>query len=307
MSATFSKVAVLFGGDSSERQVSLWSGAGVLKALQSKGINAHAFDPAERDLIDLKREGFTHAWIALHGRNGEDGRVQAVLEHFGIAYTGSGVAASALGMDKWRTKLTWIASNIPTPGYRVVSADTDWMQVVAELGLPLIFKPAHEGSTIGITKVTSVDGDEMASAYAAAAKHDGLVIVEEFITGAEYTAAVLGDRVLPIVKIVAPDGNYDFEHKYISNDTKYICPSDLSAEDEAKIAAVVKRAFDVVGCTGWGRIDFMRRPNGEFYLLEVNTAPGMTNHSLVPIAARAAGLGYEDLCVEILKLAGGPR
>jgi D-alanine-D-alanine ligase len=307
MSATFGKVAVLFGGDSSERQVSLWSGAGVLKALQSKGINAHAFDPAERDLIDLKREGFTHAWIALHGRNGEDGRVQAVLEHFGIAYTGSGVAASALGMDKWRTKLTWIASNIPTPGYRVVSADTDWMQVVAELGLPLIFKPAHEGSTIGITKVTSVDGDEMASAYAAAAKHDGLVIVEEFITGAEYTAAVLGDRVLPIVKIVAPDGNYDFEHKYISNDTKYICPSDLSAEDEAKIAAVVKRAFDVVGCTGWGRIDFMRRPSGEFYLLEVNTAPGMTSHSLVPIAARAAGLGYEDLCVEILKLAGGPR
>lgn len=296
----FAKVAVLLGGDSSERQVSLWSGSGVLEALQSKGINAHAFDPAERDLLELRNEGFSHAWIALHGRNGEDGRVQAVLEHLKIPYTGSGVAASALGMDKWRTKLVWIASGIPTPAYRVVDETTDWMRLVAELGLPLIFKPAHEGSTIGITKVASVDGDEMPSAYAAAAQHDGLVIVEEFIAGAEYTAAMLGGRVLPLVKIMAPEGNYDFQHKYVSNDTQYLCPSDLTETEEAEIAATVKRAFDVVGCRGWGRIDLMRKPSGEFSLLEVNTAPGMTSHSLVPMAARAAGMSYEDLCVEIL-------
>jgi D-alanine-D-alanine ligase len=299
----FGKVAVLMGGTSSERQVSLWSGAGVLAALRSKGIDAYAFDPAERDLLELRTDGPSHVFIALHGRLGEDGKVQALLEHLRIPYTGSGVAASALGMDKWRTKLAWLASGIPTPAYRVVDATTDWMRVVAELGLPLIFKPAHEGSTIGITKVSSVDNDEMPRAFAAAAAHDGLVIVEEFIAGGEYTAAVLGDRVLPLVKIVAPDGNYDFEHKYVSNDTKYLCPADLDADTEKAIQATVKRAFDIIGCRGWGRIDLMRHADGTFHLLEVNTSPGMTSHSLVPIAARAVGIEYADLCVAILQMA----
>jgi D-alanine-D-alanine ligase len=296
----FGKVAVLMGGDSSERQVSLWSGEGVLKALQSEGIDAHAFDPAHRDPMLLRSEGFTRAFIALHGRNGEDGRIQALLEHMRIPYTGSGVAASALGMDKWRTKLVWQASGIPTPAYQVVDEQTDWMRLVAELGLPLIVKPAHEGSTIGITKVASVDSDELPMAYATAAQHDGLVIVEEFIIGAEYTAAILNGQVLPLVKIVAPQGNYDFEHKYLSDATQYVCPADLSVNEEAHIAAVVKHAFAVVGCRGWGRIDLMRRLNGEFFLLEVNTSPGMTGHSLVPMAARAAGLTYSALCVAIL-------
>ncbi|MET0202864.1 MAG: D-alanine--D-alanine ligase, partial [Casimicrobiaceae bacterium] len=219
----FGKVAVLLGGPSSEREISFLSGNAVLKALREKGIDAYPFDPAERDLLELKREGFARVFIALHGRFGEDGTVQGALETLKIPYTGSGVMASALAMDKWRTKLVWLAGGIPTPRYRVVEAATDWMKVVAELGLPLIVKPAREGSTIGITKVASVDHGELATAYAAAAKHDDLVLVEEFVAGTELTASILDRRALPLIRIEAPQGNYDYHNKYFSDETKYFC------------------------------------------------------------------------------------
>ncbi len=228
----FGKVAVLLGGPSAEREVSLMSGNGVLAALREKGVDAHPFDPAQRDLFDLKRDGFARVFIALHGRFGEDGTVQGALETLGIPYTGSGVMASALATDKWRTKLIWLASGIPTPKYRVVDARTDWMRVVAELGLPLIVKPAREGSTIGITKVAKVDHDEMALAYAEAAKHDTLVLVEEFVTGAELTASIVNGRALPLIRIEAPQGNYDYHAKYFSDETKYHCPAGLPDAQE---------------------------------------------------------------------------
>jgi D-alanine-D-alanine ligase len=209
--------------------------------------------------------------------------------------------ASALAMDKWRTKLVWFASGIPTPRYRVVDAKSDWMRIVAELGLPLIVKPAREGSTIGITKITSVDSDELASGYELAARHDALVLVEEFVTGMELTAGVLGHRVLPLIRIEAPQGNYDYHNKYFSDETKYFCPSGIPAAQEKEIASLSMRAFDVVGCTGWGRLDLILRDDGSFSFLEVNTSPGMTGHSLVPMAARQAGIGFPDLCVEILR------
>ena len=295
------KVAVLMGGPSSEREISFLSGNAVLGALREKGVDAHPFDPAVRDLFELKRDGFERVFIALHGRFGEDGTVQGALETLGIAYTGSGVMASALAMDKWRTKLVWLATGIPTPRYRVVDASTDWMQVVAELGLPLIVKPAREGSTIGITKVASVDNGELAAAYALAARHDHLVLVEEFVTGMELTAGVLGQRVLPLIRIEAPQGNYDYHNKYFSDDTKYFCPSGIPAPKEEEIAALSRRAFEIVGCTGWGRLDLILRDDGSFSFLEVNTSPGMTGHSLVPMAARQAGISFADLCVEILR------
>ena len=229
----FGKVAVLLGGPSAEREVSLMSGNGVLAALREKGVDAHPFDPAERDIFDLKRDGFARVFIALHGRFGEDGTVQGALETLGIPYTGSGVMASALAMDKWRTKLVWLASGIPTPKYRVVDARTDWMRVVAELGLPLIVKPAREGSTLGITKVAKVDHDEMALAYAEAAKHDSLVLVEEFVAGAELTASIVNGRALPLIRIEAPQGNYDYHAKYFSDDTKYFCPAGLARSEGA--------------------------------------------------------------------------
>jgi D-alanine-D-alanine ligase len=297
----FGKVAVLMGGPSSEREISLMSGNGVLGALREKGVDAHAFDPAERDLWELARDGFDRVFIALHGRFGEDGTVQGALETLHVPYTGSGVMASALAMDKWRTKLVWLASGIPTPRYRMVDATTDWMQVVAEVGLPLIVKPSREGSTIGITKVAGIDHEELAHAYAAAAKYDPQVLVEEFITGAELTASIVNGRALPLIRIVAPQGNYDYHSKYFSNETKYFCPAGLPDEQEMEIRATCLRAFDVVGCTGWGRLDLILRDDGTYSLLEVNTSPGMTSHSLVPMAAKAAGLSYADLCVEILR------
>jgi D-alanine-D-alanine ligase len=297
----FGKVAVLMGGPSAEREVSLMSGNGVLSALREKGVDAHAFDPAERDLWDLKREGYARVFIALHGRFGEDGTVQGALETLNIPYTGSGVMASALAMDKWRTKLVWLASGIPTPRYAVVDDRTDWMRLVAELGLPLIVKPAREGSTIGITKVTKVDHDELALAYAQAAEHDPLVLVEEFVAGQELTASIVNGRALPLIRIEAPQGNYDYHSKYFSDETKYFCPAGLPEAKEMEIRAICLRAFDIVGCSGWGRLDLMMRADGTFSLLEVNTSPGMTGHSLVPMAARAAGMSYADLCVEILK------
>jgi len=297
----FGKVAVLMGGPSAEREISFLSGNAVLAALVANGVDAHAFDPKERALCELAREGFDRAFIALHGRFGEDGTVQGALETMGIPYSGSGVMASALAMDKWRTKLVWLASGIPTPRFRVVDATTDWMRVVAELGLPLIVKPAREGSTIGLTKVTGADRNELALAYGVAARHDDLVLVEEFITGVELTASILGDRALPLIRIEAPQGNYDYHNKYFSDETKYFCPCGLEESAEREIREASLAAFRIVGCRGWGRLDLILQPDGSFQFLEVNTSPGMTGHSLVPMAAKQAGLSFGELCVEILR------
>jgi D-alanine-D-alanine ligase len=289
------------GGPSSEREISFLSGNAVLGALKAKGVDAHAFDPKEQPLAELAKDGFERVFIALHGRFGEDGTVQGALETMGIRYTGSGVMASALAMDKWRTKLVWLATGIPTPRYAVVGATTDWMRIVAELGLPLIVKPAREGSTIGITKVTSVDHDELALAYAEAARHDDLVLVEEFVAGMELTASILGDRALPLIRIEAPAGNYDYHNKYFSDETKYFCPAGIPEAKEREIHAAALSAFRIVGCRGWGRLDLMLRSDGSFSFLEVNTSPGMTGHSLVPMAAKVAGLDFGELCIEILR------
>jgi D-alanine-D-alanine ligase len=297
----FGKVAVLMGGPSSEREISFLSGNAVLAALREKQVDAHPFDPAEHDLCTLKSDGFDRVFIALHGRFGEDGTVQGALQALRVPYTGSGVMASALAMDKWRTKLIWLASGIPTPRYRVVDATTDWMRVVAELGLPLFVKPARVGSSIGITKVTSVDHGEIAAAYEAAVRHDDLVLVEEFVAGTELTASILGRRALPLIRIEAPEGNYDYHNKYFSDATRYYCPSGIPDALEDEILAVALRAFDLVGCTGWGRLDLMLRGDGTYSFLEVNTSPGMTGHSLVPMAARQAGIPFADLCVAILR------
>ncbi|MBE7521308.1 MAG: D-alanine--D-alanine ligase [Burkholderiales bacterium] len=299
--SSMGKVAVLMGGPSAEREISLMSGRGVLGALRDRGVDAHAFDPAERDLWELRRDGFARAFIALHGRYGEDGTVQGALETLGIPYTGSGVMASALAMDKWRTKLVWIAAGIPTPRFRVVDESTDPMRLVAELGLPLIVKPAREGSTIGISKVSTVDHDEVAVAIDAAAKHDRLVLAEEFVEGRELTASILGDRALPLIRIEAPGGNYDYEHKYFSDETKYHCPAGLPDTVEQAIRREALEAFSILGASGWGRLDLILRRDGSWSFLELNTSPGMTGHSLVPMAARAAGIAFPDLCVEILR------
>ncbi len=289
------------GGPSSEREISLLSGNAVLGALRGEGVDAHAFDPAERDLWALKTEGYARAFIALHGRFGEDGTLQGALEVLGIPYTGSGVMASALAMDKWRTKLVWLASGIPTPRYRIVDADTDWPGVIAELGLPLIVKPAREGSTIGITKLVGADPDALAAAWAAAAQHDPLVLVEEFVSGVELTASIIDGRALPLIRIEAPQGNYDYHNKYFSDETRYFCPCGLPEAREQEIRERSLAAFDVVGCTGWGRLDLILRADGSFQFLEVNTSPGMTGHSLVPMAARQAGIAFGELCVRILR------
>ncbi len=303
----FGKVAVLFGGKSAEREVSLMSGGGVLQALQAKGVDAHAFDPAERDLSDLRREGFQRAFIALHGRFGEDGTVQGALELLGIPYTGSGVMPSALAIDKVMTKRVWLAEGIPTPRYVLLRKGATTPQQIAEvprtLGLPLIVKPAREGSSLGLTKVTDAAG--MQGAFEAAAALDADVLCEQFIAGDEVTCPVLGSgdaaRALPVIRIVAPQGNYDYQNKYFSDDTKYLVPCGLPAGEEAAIQALVLKAYRVLGCRGWGRIDVMidaatRKP----YLLEINTSPGMTGHSLVPMSARAVGISYEDLCLRLL-------
>lgn len=301
------KVAVLMGGKSAEREVSLMSGAGVLKALQSKGVDAHAFDPSERDLVELKRKGFQRCFIALHGRFGEDGTVQGALELLGIPYTGSGVLASAMSIDKVMTKRAWITEGIPTPRYAVLRKDgydaARLAKVVEELGLPLIVKPAREGSSIGLGKVRAAG--EMEAAVAAAAALDRDVLCEQFVAGEEVTCPVLGTgdsaRALPVIRIVAPEGNYDYQNKYFTDDTKYLVPCGLPEGEEAAIQALVVNAYRVLGCRGWGRVDVMidaatRKP----YLLEINTSPGMTGHSLVPMSARAAGISYEDLCLQLL-------
>ncbi len=302
MSNEFGKVAVLMGGKSAEREISLMSGDGVLKALRAKGIDAHAFDPAQRDLFELKREGYARCFIALHGRGGEDGTIQGALEMLGLPYTGSGVLGSAIGMDKWRTKMVWIANGLPTPRYRILNASDDWQSVARDLGLPLIVKPANEGSTLGLTKVAAAT--QLPAAYELAAKkyHD-LALAEQFIDGPEYTASVLGDTALPLIRIEAPQGNYDYQNKYFTDDTKYHCPCGLPSKKEEELKALALQAFRVAGCSGWGRIDLMLDSKHKPWLLEVNTSPGMTGHSLVPMAARAVGMSYEDLCLRILELA----
>ncbi len=298
--SAFGKVAVLMGGKSAEREISLMSGGGVLKALRSKGVDAHEFDPSKRDLADLRREGFDRCFIALHGRGGEDGTLQGALECLGIPYTGSGVLGSAIAMDKWRTKMIWLANGLPTPRYRMLSAHDDWDAVARDLGLPLIVKPANEGSTLGLTKVT--DAAQLPAAYELAAKkfHD-MALAEQFIDGPEFTASILGETALPLIRIEAPQGNYDYQNKYFTDDTKYHCPCGLPAAEEQALQALALRAFRLVGCTGWGRVDLMLDRSGNPSLLEVNTSPGMTGHSLVPMAARQVGIAYEDLCVKVLE------
>ena len=297
----FGKVAVLMGGTSAEREISLLSGANVLAGLRRKGVDAHAFDPAERPVFEIKKSGYARAFIVLHGGYGEDGSVQGALELMSIPYTGSGVMASALCMDKLRTKLIWLATGIPTPRHAVLTAASDWAAVAALLGLPLIVKPVHEGSSLGLTKATWLEKIE--AAYQLAATYDTLVIAEEFIAGRELTAAFLADRALPLVRIEAPLGNYDYQHKYFSNDTQYHCPCGLSAAQEHELQALVMRALDALGCSGWGRADLILRDDGKAFLLEMNTIPGMTGHSLVPIAARAAGIAFDDLVLKILESA----
>jgi len=299
MSNSFGKVAVLLGGKSGERDVSLKSGSAVLDALQGQGIDAEAFDPATRPLHDL--EQYDAAFISLHGRFGEDGTMQGALELFGIPYTGSGVMASAIGMDKWRTKLIWHAAGVITPAFEVVSADSDFSAIEKRLGLPLFVKPANEGSSIGISKVKTVGG--LKAAYELAAKSDPLVIAEQFVGGGEFTVGILGDQVLPIVRIVPANEFYDFEAKYLRDDTQYLCPCGLTSAQEAKIQAEALQAFKAIGGTGWGRVDFLMDEAGTHYFLEVNTSPGMTDHSLVPIAAKAAGIPFADLVKRILTLA----
>ena len=295
------KVAVLMGGPSSEREISLLSGKAVLKALRDRGVDAHAFDPAERPLAALAAEGYKRVFIALHGRFGEDGTVQGALETMAIPYTGSGVMASALAMDKWRTKMIWLQAGLATPRYRVLTVGADWNAVAKDIGLPLIVKPAREGSTIGISKVTRV-GD-LPKAYADAARHDPLVLAEQFIDGQEVTASILADRALPVIRIEAPGGNYDYQNKYFSDETRYFCPSGLPAALEKSIQALSLEAFRLLDCRGWGRADLMIDAAGKPWLLEMNTSPGMTAHSLVPMAAREAGLSFGDLVMAILETA----
>ncbi len=295
------KVAVLMGGPSAEREISLLSGNGVLAALREKGVDAYAFDPVVNSLFDLPREKFDRVFIALHGRFGEDGTVQGVLEALKIPYTGSGVMGSAIAMDKWRTKLVWQSAGIPTPKYRLLTADSDWVKVIDELKLPLIVKPAREGSSIGITKVHTAN--ELPAAFKLAYGLDPLVIAEEFIAGQELTASVVGQDALPLIRIEAPEGAYDYKNKYFTDDVKYHCPSGIRADLEDEIRAMTLKAFRVLGCDGWGRADMMLTPAGSYSFLEMNTSPGMTSHSLVPMAARAVGMSYPDLCLRILQAA----
>ncbi len=295
----FGKVAVLFGGTSAEREVSLNSGSRVLAALLGQGIDAHPFDPAEQPLDALK--GYNRAFVALHGRHGEDGTIQGALELMHIPYTGSGVMASALGMDKFRTKLLWQAAGLPVPEYALLTADSDFAQVEQKLGLPIFVKPAREGSSIGISKVKSAGG--LQQAYVEAAKYDDLVIAEKGVMGGEYTVGIIGDEAMPIIKIEPATEFYDYEAKYNRDDTRYLCPCGLPEAKEMEIRKGALDAFRVLGGRGWGRVDFLMDEAGNHYFLEANTAPGMTDHSLVPMAARFNGLEYPALVRRVLELA----
>lgn len=294
----FGKVAVLMGGFSSEREVSLASGAAILTALQSRGIDAQAFDPSERPLSELVSSGFTRAFNILHGSYGEDGIVQGALEALGIPYTGCGVAASALGMDKFRSRLVWQGVGLPCVPFIVLRDDSDFAAVEKELGLPLFVKPAAEGSSVGVIKIRQTG--ELAQVYQQLKQYHGEILAERAIEGGEYTCGILGEQVLPSIRIVPATEFYDYEAKYHRDDTKYLCPADLAAPDEQYMRDLTARAFKALGGRDWGRVDFLRDVDGTIYILEVNTVPGMTAHSLVPKAAREIGLSFEDLCVEIL-------
>jgi D-alanine-D-alanine ligase len=295
----FGKVAVLLGGRSAEREVSLKSGGMVLNALKSRGVDAHPFDPSEKGFEVLVKEQFKSVFIVLHGRFGEDGTVQGILEWLGIPYTGSGVLASALAMDKVRTKRIWAAEKLPTPRYELLSGDTNFRIAARKLGVPLMVKPASEGSSIGMSKVRAPG--KLEEAYRLAAKYDPVVIAEAFIDGIELTCGILGEQALPLIKLETPREFYDYDAKYLADDTRYILPSGLPAKKERELQALCLAAFRTLGCRGWGRVDLMLNKRGRPFLLEVNTAPGMTDHSLVPMAARAVGLSYEDLCLKILE------
>jgi D-alanine-D-alanine ligase len=295
----FGKVAVLMGGTSAEREVSLKSGAAVLKALQERGVDAHAVDVGPEALVQLMNGGFDRAFVILHGRGGEDGTMQGALELLGLPYTGSGVMASALGMDKWRSKMLWQAAGMPVPDYCLLEADSDFDAVVAKLGLPLFVKPASEGSSVGISKVSQ--REELEAAYNEAAKYDRLVLAEQCVGGGEYTVATVGGEVLPVVKIEPAGEFYDYNAKYLSDETAYRCPCGLSAEKEAELQALAAKAFEVLGCRGWGRIDILLDEVEQPYLLEANTLPGMTDHSLVPMAAKTAGMRFDELVWHILE------
>ncbi|UOP05479.1 D-alanine--D-alanine ligase [Conchiformibius kuhniae] len=300
----FGKVAVLAGGFSAEREVSLASGAAVLDALKSKGIDARLFDPAERDLGELKTQGFDIAFNILHGTYGEDGTVQGALDALGVRYTGCGVLASALGMDKYRCKLIWQALGLPVPPYAVLHDDSDFAAVEAQLGLPLFVKPAAEGSSVGVHKVKQAG--ELAQIYKQLRdeKLHGEILAEQFVSGGEYTCGVLAGEALPSVKIIPQTEFYDYEAKYLRDDTVYQCPSDLPPEQEAHMRALALRAFAAIGGGGnCGRVDFLRGADGALYVLEANTLPGMTSHSLIPKAAAQCGIGFADLCVKILQTA----
>ena len=301
--ARLGKVAVLMGGDSAEREISLLSGNGVLKALRSRGVDAHGFDTRERALAQLASEQFDRCFIALHGRHGEDGTVQGALELLGIPYTGPGVMASSIAMDKTMAKRTWRFEGLSTPDWRLVTSAAGVAQAFAALGAPMIVKPVREGSTLGLTKVLSADQCE--DAYHLAASHDPEVLCEQFIDGDETTCALIGQgqsaQALPLIRIVAPQGNYDFQNKYYTDVVRYDCPSGLPPEEEEAIQQLSLAAYRTLACRGWARADIMvRASDRKPFLLEINTSPGMTGHSLVPIAARACGVGYEDLCLAIL-------
>ncbi|MDM0081798.1 D-alanine--D-alanine ligase [Variovorax sp. J31P179] len=309
-SKALGKVAVLFGGSSAEREISIMSGTGVLEALRSRGVDAHPFDPADRDLAELRREGFARCFVALHGRHGEDGTVQGALELLGIPYTGSGVMASSVAMDKVMTKRIWQADGLPTPRYVRLAFDQQSREQINAvpdvLGLPLIVKPPREGSSIGVTKVEGYS--QMQDAVALAVRYDADVLCEEFIEGEEVTCALLGSGLdavaLPVVRIAAPEGAYDYQNKYFTDDVKYHCPSGLPEAEEHEIRRIALAAYHQLGCRGWGRADLMiRASDRKPFLLEMNTSPGMTSHSLVPMSARAAGIAYEDLCLRVLATA----
>ena len=301
--SNFGKVAVLFGGKSAEREISLNSGSRVLAALLRQGVDAQAFDPAERKLDELS--AFDRAFIMLHGRYGEDGTIQGALELMGIPYTGSGVMASAIGMDKWRTKLLWRSVGLPIPDFVMLTADSDFAAVERQLGLPLFVKPACEGSSIGVSKVS--EPGALRAAYLEAAKYDALVLAEKAVLGGEYTVSIIGEgdsmQALPTIKIEPATEFYDYDAKYFRNDTVYRCPCDLPQARELELRAQALEAFRVLGCRGWGRVDFLMDEQGNSYMLEVNTSPGMTDHSLVPMAARVAGISYEALVMRVLSLA----
>ena len=305
--ASLGKVGVLLGGKSGEREISLMSGKGVLEALLSKGINAHAFDPAERSISDLAEQQFDRVFIALHGRYGEDGTMQGLLEQMKLPYTGSGVLASALAIDKQATKRLWSSFSLATPKFAMLNAKSDWDQIAKDLGMPIIVKPAREGSSLGLSKVTNVA--DLPAAYEMAAKLDRDVMAEQCIVGEELTCPIVGDganaQPLPVIRIVAPDSNYDYHNKYFSGDTRYLCPTGLDVSVEKKVQDLALSSYRALGCKGWGRADVMiDNKTGQPYLLEMNTAPGMTGHSLVPMAARAAGVEYADLVLWLLSKAG---